>query len=775
MDEGMDELLAEFLVESFENLDQLDQDLITLEQSPDDLGVLQSIFRTIHTIKGTCGFLGFSKLERISHVGESLLSLLRDGVATVDQEIASALLAMTTAVRAILVAIENTTGEGDFEYLDLVGELTRLEERARNADVGAEDLSDVETPDGARVGELLVLGGAASEVDVAIGLIQQQDGGDERRIGEILTEASATSADKVAEAVALQGDAKSAVADSTIRVDVGLLDELMTLVGELVLARNQILQLAGDTQGDPVFVQTTQRLNVITTELQVGVMKTRMQPVGNVWNKFPRVVRDLATQCGKQVRIEMDGKDTELDKTIIEAIKDPLTHLIRNSIDHGIEMPDVRKACGKPENGTVFLRAYHEGGQVNIEISDDGAGIDVARVKSLALGRGLITTEQADKMSDREVVNLIFLAGFSTAEQVSKISGRGVGMDVVRTNIERIGGQIELQNRPRAGTTVKVKIPLTLAIIPALVVTCGGEKFAIPQVSLLELVGLDGDARRNSIENVHGVPVYRLRGNILPIVNLHEQLSIEASTDRHSVTIVVLRADDHEFGLIVDEVNDTEEIVVKPLATQLKNMNSYSGCTIMGDGKVALILDVTGIAQRSRVLSATGEHSNSTNDTESVDAVIEKESLLVLQVGSNGRAALPLAVVDRLEEFQRSSIEHAAGREVVQYRGSIMPLVDVCGALGYSSVYESESDQVQVVVFSHGGRMVGLVVERIIDIVQETFASETVDSRFGMIGNTVLQGLVTDLVDVHEVIRSMIPEFFTTQTDSIETGRYSHV
>ncbi len=836
MDEGMDELLGEFLVESFENLDQLDQDLISLEQHPGDIEVLKSIFRTIHTIKGTCGFLGFGKLEKITHVGENLLSLLRDEVAIVDQEIASALLSMTDAVRSILGEIEATQAEGDGDYSALVDVLGRLEQSARNgertgdaapassADVpdattggvtffgerdavatasggveffdnqptaspaatsgvtffdesesSVDDHTDIEAPEGARVGELLVQDGSVSEVDVAIGLIQQHDVGDSRPLGEILTEAKATTTDKVDKAVAQQAEVKSTVADSTLRVDVGLLDELMTLVGELVLARNQILQLAGGANADPVFTQTTQRLNVITTELQAGVMKTRMQPIGNVWSKFPRVVRDVATACGKKVRIEMEGKETELDKTIIEAIKDPLTHLIRNSIDHGIEKPDVRRERGKNEEGLVMLRAYHEGGQVNIEIVDDGGGVDVDRVKSKAVERGLITADQASKMSDREATNLIFLPGFSTAEQVSNISGRGVGMDVVRTNIERIGGALDVSNRPGEGTTIKVKIPLTLAIIPALIVTVGGEQFAIPQVSLLELVGLDGNDRVNSIENVHGAPVYRLRGNILPIVHLHEQLQVHPANDRDSVTIVVLRADDREFGLIVDEVNDTEEIVVKPLASQLKNMDTYSGCTIMGDGRVALILDVTGIAQMSNVLSAGTEHGGPEQHERNTEVASDAETLLVVQIGSDGRAALPLSLVDRLEEFPRTSIERAAGREVVQYRDSILPLLDVCGAVGFTPNYETDGDQVQVVVFSNGDRMVGLVVDRIVDIVHDRVTTEQPSSRYGMTGSTVLQGLVTDLLDVHSIIGASEPDFFTHAETTSDSGSYSYV
>ena len=800
MDDGMDELISEFLVESFENLDQLDQDLIALEQAPGDLEILKRIFRTIHTIKGTCGFLGYHKLESITHVGESLLSLLRDGVAHVDEPVASALLAMTTAVRSILGEIENSQTEGDGDYSALVATLTELQQRAEQGgapdaaadepapapaapdgehaedDVQAEQPvaeAMLESASGDRIGEILVQKGVASEVDVAVGLVQQGSG-DPRHLGEILVETGVIESGQVRETLEVQKDQRSSIADSTIRVDVGLLDRLMTLVGELVLARNQILQCASAPDADGTLVNTTQRLNMITTELQASVMKTRMQPIGNVWSKFPRVVRDLATSCGKRVRIEMEGKDTELDKTIIEAIKDPLTHLVRNSVDHGVEMPDERVARGKSPEGLLLLRAYHEGGQVNIEITDDGGGVDVERVKAKAVERGLITAEQAARMGDREAVNLIFLPGFSTAEKVTNISGRGVGMDVVRSNIEKIGGTFDVQNRPGEGTTLKIKIPLTLAIIPALIVTSGGDKYAIPQVSLLELVGLDGEQARAGIETVHGAPVYRLRGKLLPIVRLDHELGVPPIDDREAVTIVVLRADDREFGLVVDEVNDTEEIVVKPLSPQIKGIRTFAGCTIQGDGSVALILDAMGVAQRAKVVSEVREQAVSESRSRDEVTGEDAETLLVLQIGTSGRTAIPLSAVDRLEEFNRDLVETTAGRQVVQYRGTVLPLVDVCSVLGYESSYGEADGPLQVVVYSEGGRMVGLVVEKILDIVEEQVVLHQKAERYGIVGTTVVQGSVTDLLDAHDVIRSYDPSFFDA-TEYAESGSVSHV
>jgi two-component system chemotaxis sensor kinase CheA len=468
-------------------------------------------------------------------------------------------------------------------------------------------------------------------------------------------------------------------------------------------------------------------------------------------------VRDLAAQFGKRVRIEMEGKDTELDKTIIEAIKDPLTHIVRNSIDHGIETPEARRAAGKHEEGVLFLRAYHEGGQVNIEITDDGAGIDLERVKNKAVERGLVSAEQAARMGDREAVNLIFLPGLSTAEKVSNVSGRGVGMDVVRTNIEKIGGTLDMQTRQGNGTTIKVKIPLTLAIVPALIVSSGGDRYAIPQVSLLELVGLDGEQARAGIELVHGAPVYRLRGQILPIVYLNRELDVADIERDGSVTIVVLKADDRQFGLVVDQVNDTEEIVVKPLSPQLKGIGAFSGCTIMGDGQVALILDVLGLAQKAHVVSevqeqqAVGDGSRSSGEGGK-----ETETLLVLAVGDDGRTAIPLSAVDRLEEFKRTAIEHTAGRDVVQYRNTILPLVDIGATLGYMPSGET-GDTIQVVVYSQHGRMVGFVVDRIVDIVEQVATVHQQSDRPGIVGSIVVQSSVTDLLDVHEIIQSVAP------------------
>lgn len=481
-------------------------------------------------------------------------------------------------------------------------------------------------------------------------------------------------------------------------------------------------------------------------------MKTRMQPIGMVWNKLPRVVRDMAVALGKQIRLEMDGAGTELDRTIIEAIKDPLVHLVRNACDHGIEPPDVRVRAGKPAQGRLTLRAYHEGGQVNIEIGDDGAGVDVTRVKQKAIEKGLLRPEQAEKLSDREAVNLIFQAGFSTAQTVTNVSGRGVGMDVVKSHIEKIGGVVDVFSRPGEGSTVKLKIPLTLAIIPGLVITSGGERFVIPQVSLLELIRLEGDSKEKHIEHVHGTPVYRRRGSLLPIAYLNEVLGLNSTERAEAVSMVVLQAEDRQFGLVVDGINDTQEIVVKPLGKQLKGLTVYAGATIMGDGRVALILDVLGIGQRSGVLAESHEPARATAE-QKAQSEIEQQRLLLFRAGSFDRLAVPLSLVARLEEFPRSAIEYAGGCQVVQYRNRILPLVPLRTVLESGARdQDHDADPAQVIVFNDGDRSVGVIVDQILDVAEEAVTVRQKTGRKGFLGSAVVGKRVTDFLDLNHVI-----------------------
>jgi two-component system chemotaxis sensor kinase CheA len=489
-------------------------------------------------------------------------------------------------------------------------------------------------------------------------------------------------------------------------------------------------------------------------------MKTRMQPIGMVWNKLPRVVRDMAVTLGKQIRLEMDGTETELDRTIIEAIKDPLVHLVRNACDHGIEAPEVRTRMGKPPQGRLTLRAYHEGGQVNIEISDDGAGVDVARVKQKAVEKGFLRPEQAEKTSEREALNVIFLPGFSTAKTITNVSGRGVGLDVVKSHIEKIGGVVDVFSRPGEGTSVKLKIPLTLAIIPGLVITSGGERFVIPQVSLLELIRLDGESQDKHIERVHGTPVYRRRGSLLPIAYLNKVLGLESSEGADGVNMVVLQAEDRQFGLVVDGINDTQEIVVKPLGKQLKGLSVYAGATIMGDGRVALILDVLGIGQRSGVMAESREQSCTSVEQKSQSG-IECQRLLLFRAGSFERLAVPLSLVARLEEFPQSAIERAGGGQVVQYRNRILPLFSLHDVLEPGAPNRSDtSDPVQVIVFNDGERSLGVVVDQILDVAEDAVTVYKKTGRAGLLGSAVVGKLVADFLDLNQVIHAAAEDWF---------------
>jgi two-component system, chemotaxis family, sensor kinase CheA len=761
-----DEIVREFLVESAENLDLLDRELVRLEKDPRNRDTLASVFRTIHTIKGTCGFLGFTKLESVAHVGENLLSKLRDGELALNPDITTALLQMVDAIRQMLASVEAVGNEGERNDQALIEILTRLLQGA------AQDKPQTENTNVKHgAGEEAAQEPPAAELSPAVSAASVPS-----TLPESLnqTECQAEFLDSVVErvdpspqaATDAQHPNRGAASESSIRVDVVLLDKLMNLVGELVLARNQILQFSNGKE-DVGLVAPSQRLNLITTELQEGVMKTRMQPIGNIWSKFPRTVRDVATMCGKQVRIEMEGKETELDKTIIEAIKDPLTHIVRNSVDHGIETPPKRVAAGKSAEGRLSLRAYHEGGQVIIEISDDGAGLDPEKLRRKAVEKGLITPEQSARMSEREATNLIFLPSFSTADKVTNVSGRGVGMDVVKTNIDKIGGTVDVQSKPGTGTTVRMKIPLTLAIIPALIVTNGGERYAIPQISLLELVRLEGEDAKKRIELIQGVPVYRLRGRLLPLVYLDRELRIDPCTkdpsDVDAVNIVILQADERQFGLIVDHINDTEEIVVKPLSKHLKGIRTFAGSTIMGDGRVALILDVLGIAQSSNVVNEVRARALAEKEKESAAAETDKQTLLLFTGPGDGHMAVPLDRVGRLEEFPIASVERAGGIEVVQYRGEILPRMFLSemleerrshSRLAAAPAQTETPDRLQGIVYSDDGKRVGLVIDRILDIVEESIQAKSPASRFGVLYTAIIQGRVTELLDMPALLQA---------------------
>ena len=695
------------------------------------------MFRTIHTIKGTSGFLAFHHLEQITHVGENLLSRLRDGRILLNGERTSALLSLVDAVRGLLAEIERTGAEGEADHSALVARLAAV-------------LEDGPLPP-------------------AAALIPEQSAGPVRPgAGAGPVPAGPTGASRAVAAGPDLHEGRRSVVDSSVRVDVELLDTLMRMVGELVLARNHLVSELED-QKDTVLARSAQRLSLVTSELQEQVMKTRMQPVDTVWGRLPRVVRDLSRQLGRTVRLEMDGKETELDRSVLEAIKDPLTHLVRNAIDHGIEPPQVRLAAGKPEEGLLLLRAYHEAGQVHLEITDDGAGIDPKVIAAKALERGLVMPAELDRMSAREITQLIFLPGFSTATTVTNVSGRGVGMDVVKTRIEGIGGAVDVLSKTGSGSTFRLAIPLTLAIIPALTIGCAGQRYAIPQVSVLELVRLSGEHSRGGIEHIAGSPVYRLRGTLLPLVHLDEQLNLTDQArsgpqedsgpqgDRGGF-IVVLQAEQNRFGLVVDDVLDTQEIVVKPLGRHLKGLGFYAGATILGDGGVVLILDAAPMARRANVRSVIA----ATGGQVMADTTESLEPLLVVQISLDRQAAIPLDMVTRLEEIPNSSIERVGGREVVQYRGHIMPLVRLGGLLGAYGGDELDPDgHVQLVVHTIGEQSVGFAVDRILDIATERSGSRSDIDDNALLGSVVVGDRVVELLDVQSAVLAADPNFFS--------------
>ncbi|NHC15429.1 chemotaxis protein CheW [Motilibacter deserti] len=783
--EGMDEIVQEFLVESHENLDQLDRDLVALEREPGSRDLLSSIFRTIHTIKGTSGFLALTRLESVTHVGENLLSRLRDGELSMTPATTDALLQMVDVVRLLLSKIESEGGEGDVDISVAVAAVEACL-NAGNAPAPAPapapaEPAAVQAPAEEPVAEEAPAPkrrAAAKRTTtprkraakkpaeaVAVAAEEPQAQGAEQAPAPV-AEPAAAPAPAPAPAAAkpapvehapepnTEPQARRTAADSTIRVDVDQLELLMNLVGELVLTRNQIVQRA-NADHDMELLRMTQRLNLVTSELQEGVMKTRMQPIDHVWSKLPRVVRDLSSMLGKQVSLEMYGKETELDRTLLEAIKDPLTHIVRNSVDHGVETPERRRAAGKPETGLLRLRAFHEGGRVVVEIVDDGAGIDPVKIGSKAVEKGVVTAAQLAALSEREVLNLIFKPGFSTAEKVTNVSGRGVGMDVVRTNIEKIGGTVDLTSVPGQGSTFRLTIPLTLAIVPALTVECCGERYAVPQISLLEVVSIDARRGTTAIETVSGAPVYRLRGRLLPLVDLADVLGLDKSRrDEGNVNIAVLQSDGRPFGLILDRVLNSEEIVVKPLSSRLKGIGVYSGATILGDGTVALILDVQALA--AGTMRSEAAERAAQLEAQSA-AVAEVERLLVAQVAGDRRVAIPLDMVTRLEEFPSEKVQHVGAREVVEYRGEILPLVRLSRHLG--GYDEGTGERLPMIVSSRGGRSVALVVDRILDIVEEGVHSRSDVDDIGLLGSALIQEKVVELLDVRQAILAADPRF----------------
>ena len=788
-----DEILQGFIEESLEHLADIENDLLEIEENGADINedLVNKVFRAAHSIKGGAGFMGLTVIQDLSHVTENVLGLIRSGKLIPTPEIINVLLQASDKLNTMIEDISNSNEYDIEEHLIPLnaifnGEALQPETESspsEDAPVAVEQEPEVITPPPAPDPPLQAAAPAPSE--------------------------------KTAPPAVKKSAAKVKV-DTSIRVHVSLLDSLMTLAGELVLSRNQLLQtIASNDVRNAESVG--QRIDLITSELQEAIMLTRMQPIGNVFGKFPRVVRDLSSKLKKDIDLTIVGKDVELDKTIIESINDPLTHLVRNSVDHGIELPEDRIKAGKLAKGTVTLKAYHAAGQVVIEITDDGKGLDGEFLGEAAVSKGLMTAEQVAAMSDKEKVNLILLPGFSTAKEVTDVSGRGVGMDVVKTNLDQLGGQVDLISEVGVGTTISIKLPLTLAIIPCQIIMTGGERYAIPQVNLEELLRIPASQVKDRVERVGNAEVVRLRGNLLPLIRLSDVLGIkrtyydteeddfkqerrERISDRRgkdtplntdgeadiqvqedssetrsledrrytassALNIVVVSNGSLKYGLIVDKLQDSEEIVIKPLGKHLQACKGYAGATIMGDGRIALILDVTNLAVMAELTSIDGtDRANEVAQAaeELVKAQKDKQALLTFRSSETEQFAVPLNQVERIEKIKRSDIEELGGKRVMQYRGGSISLLAVDDVAMVHPI--ADHDDLLVIIFNIANQTVGLLAIGPIDALEISVSiDDTTLKQTGIMGSTIIDGQTTMLVDIFEVVGTLFPEWFEDQ------------
>jgi two-component system chemotaxis sensor kinase CheA len=890
----VDDLVSDFIAETREGLEALDSELVRFEQRPDDPETLGGIFRLIHTIKGTCGFLGLTRLQTVAHAAENVLGAFRDGVLAVTPGAVSAILETVDLIRSITDVLADTGAEPAGDDSALVARLESVLAGSNDATATDDPPAPAPAPDARplidRLGgdasldaasemalaRLLPADGsgafAGSDPDrlqaamrdslAAIARKQTATGGFHRALREIAV--SEVDAEAIAQAfegmraaladldvedaaledlksLALEApaaDASSGVkaeaeapvpqpevapsevapseatpaaapapaapaapavpdapraasnppssqesllpqaaqsggapaAESfgpaqTIRVSVDALEHLMTVVSELVLIRNQLIQTLRLEPESP-FAAPLNRLNQVTSELQEGVMTTRMQPISGAWAKLPRLVRDLAQELGKSIDLAMFGQETELDRQVLELIKDPLTHMIRNAADHGLETPEERVAAGKPPTGRITLQARHEGGAILIEVADDGRGLSAEKIRAKALATGLVPPGRAEQMSDADARQLIFLPGFSTASKVTSVSGRGVGMDVVRTNIEKIGGAIDVSSVEGGGTRFTIRIPLTLTIVSALIVECCGERFAIPQSSVVELVSASGASGR-AIEYVEGAAVLRLRDRLLPLVSLQSILGLASTGEPSGETcIVVARVGAFTYGVIVDRVFDTEEIVVKPVATVLRHLKLYSGATILGDGSVILILDPKGMSADAGAAQATiaGQEELEGRPEGSGDP---RAALLVFRAANDSLKAAPLASVARIEEVGADQIECVDGRAVIQYRGRLMPIIT---ADAEPVVAWTGASRRPLLVFAREDRAIGLLVEEIVDIVESATSTDLGARQGGALGSLIIAGRATELIDVGFYWSRAANEPIVAAEPKLETG-----
>lgn len=743
----MDDLIQEFLTETNESLTELDVDIVKLEQDPNNKDLLGKIFRLVHTIKGTCGFLGLPRLETVAHRSENVLGRIRDGDLVVTPAAVSLILESFDRIKLIVAGIEQTGSEPEGDDSVLIAKLDVM----YKSEKGAAPVAVASAP-------------VAAEAPPPAPVVHE-----ERARHDDAPPAAAKAKTAVAAAATADGGEPKGEGDSSsksLRVSVDVLENLMTIVSELVLTRNQLLQILR-TQGESEFSGPLQRLNQVVSELQEGVMQTRMQPIGNAWGKLPRIIRDISVELGKKINLEMRGQETELDRQVLDMIKDPLTHMVRNSADHGVERPADRVAAGKPEEGHILLNAFHEGGHIIIEISDDGRGLPIDKIRNKILERGLATEEQLSQMSEKQIQQYIFHAGFSTAEKITSVSGRGVGMDVVRTNVEKIGGAIEMYSVFGKGTTFTIKIPLTLAIVSSLIVAAGPERYAIPQISVRELVRISKNSEYK-IEMIKGSPILRLRDRLLPLVSLSSllKLDVEKKSSDDSY-IIVSQVGAYMFGIIVDRVFDTEEIVVKPVSPILKGIRLFAGNTILGDGSVIMILDPNGIANAGGEIRG-GEHADfaAAEEEAAVSEGDRKVSLLVFRAGDGAQKAVPLSLVSRLEEINVKDVESSGHQKVIQYRGQLMPLVPFD-----KNMQMRKEGRQPVLVFADQERLMGLMVDEIIDIVEERINVQISGTEQGLLGSAIIDEKAMDVIDVGYFLGLAHSDWFRTRTTQSFGGK----
>ncbi|WP_163339226.1 chemotaxis protein CheW [Desulfopila sp. IMCC35008] len=831
-----DEILQGFIEESLEHLADIENDLLSIEEAGANIdeNLVNKVFRAAHSIKGGAGFMGLTAIQELSHAAENVLGMIRSKKLIPNPEIVNVLLLAADQLQSMIEDVQNSNDFDITQHVDPLNaiadgtfggsgvpqpakETVPVEEPATEPEPVAEPETTEEKVPLHEEQQEQVEPEAIDESEIHHE--EEFENGDEADADHLEVEmAIPDPPDPVTQSTttAQSTDAKKppVKGETSIRVNVSLLDSLMTLAGELVLSRNQLLQTIGSD--DFKNAETVgQRIDLITSELQEAIMLTRMQPIGNVFNKFPRVVRDLSKQLNKKIDLTIVGKDVELDKTIIESINDPLTHLVRNSIDHGIEMPADRKKQGKSESGIVLLKAYHEAGQVVIEISDDGKGIDGDALADSAVNKGLLTAEQAMAMSEKEKVNLIFLPGFSMAKQVTDVSGRGVGMDVVKTNLDQLGGHVDIISDVGQGTTISIKLPLTLAIIPCQIIMTGGERYAIPQVNLEELLRIPASQVKERVERVGDAEVVRLRGNLLPLIRLSDVIGLERTywnekeqcfkedrreqlSDRRgkespmfesgsnnttnaplnkelhnrsvldrryaassALNIVVVSTGSMKYGLVVDRLLDSEEIVIKPLGRHLQQCKGYAGATIMGDGRIALILDVANLARMANLTSLDGTDRAAELSISAEDAIMakrDKQALLIFRSSEEEQFAVPLNQVERIEKIKIEDIEELGGKRVMQYRGGSLSLIRVDDVAMVQPI--ADQDNLLVIVFTVANRNVGLLAIGPIDAIETSVEIDDVTlKQTGIMGSAIIDTHTTMLVSIFELVQTLFPEW----------------